>query len=522
MTALRAAARDDAALAAWAGRVRALCAALGWPEAQPLWRRHGACATPAFAAPEGALFTATAINEWAWERACADLRPPRTRRKLAPVGALAGCRGRARPAAAGRRRHGLDRRRHRQPLLAARRAAAGHGRALAGAARHPHRAVTGSNGKTTTRLLLAMAAAAGRVAGGCSTEGVLVGGRTVQGGDYAGPAGARAVLRHPAVQFAALETARGGILRRGLALRRAAVAVVTNVSADHLGEYGVAGVDDIAEAKLTVACALAAAGTAGPGQARARGGTLVLNAAGGLALFAPDHAHPALAAWRARGGSTCRVQAGRLLHARDGALRDLGPADHMPLTLAGAAGFNVKNIAAAVLAAAAGLPPETVRHTLANFGLRPQDNPGRLERHAHRGATVLQDYAHNPDGLAQLLAVARALRPRRLGLLLGQAGNRDDAALVDLAREAAAAKPDRIVLKELPLMLRGGPPGEVPARLLAGLHAAGVVPEHVTFEADEEAAARALLVWAGPGDVVVLPVHTAEVRERLVATLARE
>src|SRR5580704_14994158 len=100
--------------------------------------------------------------------------------------------------------------------------------------------VTGSNGKTTTvRLIAAMAASAGAVPGYSSTEGIFVGARAMSLGDYSGPAGARAVLRCPEVTLAILETARGGILRRGLAVDRADAAVVTNISADHFGEYGV-------------------------------------------------------------------------------------------------------------------------------------------------------------------------------------------------------------------------------------------------------------------------------------------
>ncbi|MDP2007971.1 MAG: Mur ligase family protein [Rubrivivax sp.] len=559
LTALTAAAQDDTALTAWAQRVHALCAALGWPAPQPHAQRHARHATLAFAAPEDTLFTATEVNEWAWERAAlaqgagaADgVTPVQPATDDLPT--LATHFGRRAEAERSR------------PLARLKAAAAARGlpvfddddsvsvgagtgsrawpRAalplamdLPWAALHdvPTLLVTGSNGKTTvTRLLAAMAAAAGRVAGCCSTEGVLIGGQPVLPGDYAGPAGARAVLRHPAVQFAVLETARGGLLRRGLAVRRADAAVITNLSADHLGEYGVDGIGDIAHAKLVVAHALA------------RAGTLVLNgsdtllmdvaartphvqalrAAGRLALFAPAHGHPALVLWRAEGGSTCGASAGRLLHTQAGVAHDLGPVTHMPLTLGGAAGYNTLNIAAAVLAAsAAGLSPDAVRHTLMNFGAQPQDNPGRLERWAHRGATVLVDYAHNPDGLAQLLGVARALqaqRQGRLGLLLGQAGNRDDEALAELARAAAAAAPDIVFIKELPLMLRGRAPGEVPARLAAGLCAAGLAPERIAHEADEEAAARRLLAWVGPGDVLVLPVHTAAVRARLAQTLAR-
>jgi UDP-N-acetylmuramyl tripeptide synthase len=413
----------------------------------------------------------------------------------------------------------------------------------------PTALVTGSNGKTTTvRLLAAIAAAAGVRPGYCCTEGVFVAGQALDTGDFSGPAGARAVLRHPAVDLAVLETARGGLLRRGLAVAHAQVAVVTNISADHLGEYGIAGVEDIAEAKLVVARAL-------QGGPQAPGGTLVLNggdavlmavaartphvqalsAAGRVALFARDDEHPTLVALRqasihgagfgnsaGNSASTCGVRDGRLRWSHGGACTDLGAVASFPLTLSGAAPQNADNIAAAVLAAQAlGLPETAIRQALATFGAQAQDNPGRLERWAHRGATVLIDYAHNPDGLAQLLAVARTLLPPggRLGLLLGQAGNRDDAAIVELARTAAAARPDRVVIKELPEMLRGRLPGAVPALIEKTLRTAGLDGSRVALQADEATAALALLAWARPGDVLVLPIHTQAVRERLAQAL---
>ena len=573
LTALSAAAQDAAALAAWAERVRGLCAALGWPDPCSRAHRNAQGTTLAFAAPDDLLFTATEVNEWAWERSAATggALVSEGRQIIQPetddLPALT---------AWFRARAGGE---HSPPLARLRHAAAARGVPIfedddtvslgagAGSRSWPRAAlplpmdvpwaalhdvpcllVTGSNGKTTvTRLLAFLAGNAGIGAGWCSTEGVWVAGRPVLHGDYAGPAGARAVLRHRGVQLAVLETARGGILRRGLALRRADAALVTNVSADHLGEYGVASVEDIAHAKLVVARALQAGGTlvlnAADAVLMAVAGTtphvLALRAAGRLALFAGDHAHPLLAEQRQRGGSTCGAHAGRLLLTHCGADTDLGAVAAMPLTVSGSAAYNVENIAAAVLMAlAVGLPVAALCEGLLQFGTRPQDNPGRLERWQHRGATVLVDYAHNPDGLAQLLGVARALlsaaasanasgpglsspaaRPGRLGLLLGQAGNRDDAAITELARTAAAAAPDRVLLKELPGMLRGRAPGEVPALLERGLRAAGLAPGRVQLEADEEAAALRLLAWAQPGDVLVLPLHTQAVRERLTAAL---
>jgi UDP-N-acetylmuramyl tripeptide synthase len=543
LQALGPAAHDGQAHAAWATRVHALCAALHWPAPEPVVQAHAQGATLAFAAPEDALLTATEINEWAWERSSpADgswvpLQPAnddlqaltaqfsrRAADELSrPVQQLrAAARGRGLPvfedddslsigAGSGSRTWP--------------RAALPLPMDVPWAALHdvPTVLISGSNGKTTcTRLLAAMAQAAGRQAGYSSTEGVWVGGLQASAGDYAGPAGARAVLRHAGVDFAVLETARGGILRRGLAVVRADVAVVTNISADHLGEYGIDNVQDIAAAKLALAHPV---GTRG---------TLVLNGADAVlmqgaarvgavkALFAAEHDHPALAAHRAHGGTTCGVANGQLLLHAGGTANDLGAVAGMPLTLGGAAAFNIDNIAACVLAGhATGLPLNAMRSVLQRFGSTALDNPGRLERWPWRGATVLLDYAHNPDGLAQLLSVARALKPQRLGLLLGQAGNRDDAAIAELARVAAGFQPGRVVVKELPGMLRGRAVGELPALIESTLLAAGLSAHQVQHHADELEAAQALLAWAEAGDVLVLPIHTAAVRTALAQVLSR-
>jgi UDP-N-acetylmuramyl tripeptide synthase len=546
------AAMDGATHGRWVAQVVSMCSALGWPAPMPRVHQGAASVSLAFAAPPAALFTATEVNEWAWERAAAEhaghaqagfaLAQPATEAAAAHFQRRAAAE-RSRPLELLRE----SAQRRDLPWLEDDdtvsigegafcrvwpRAAVPLPMDVPWPALHavPKILVSGSNGKTTTtRLLAAMAARAGFMPGLCSTEGVQVGSRTVATGDYAGPAGARAVLRHPQVTAAVLETARGGLLRRGLAVQRADVAVITNVSADHLGEYGIETVEDVAEIKLVLAHAVA------------RGGTLVLN--GGdrtllrvaaqlphaqvarWAVFGREHDTPILQTVRDHQGSTCGAHEGRLLLSHLGHRHELGAVADMPLSLGGTAGFNVENLAAAALAAALmGWPLQAVQEVLHAFGREPQNNPGRLQRFTHRGATVLLDYAHNPDGLAQLLSVALALRPpqgpSRLGLLLGQAGNRDDEAIAELARTAAAFRPDRVLLKELPQMLRGRAPGSVPAQLEAALLDAGQVAASVSHQHDEEAAARELLAWAEPGDVLVLPLHTAEVRERILQLLA--
>jgi UDP-N-acetylmuramyl tripeptide synthase len=335
------------------------------------------------------------------------------------------------------------------------------------------------------------------------------------------------VLQHPAVTAAVLETARGGLLRRGLAVQRADVALVTNISPDHLGEYGIDTADDLAEVKLIVAHAVVDRGT------------LVLNAddpvlmaaaerlpharAARHALFAMDADHARLQACRAAGGSTCGVRAGRLSVWHAGTTHDLGRVQDFPLTLGGAAAHNTQNAAAAALAAAVlGWPAQAMAEVLQHFGASPADNPGRLERWQVRGATVLVDYAHNPEGLAQLLQVARTLASGRLGLLLGQAGNRDNAAIAALAQAAAQAHPDLVVVKDLPDMLRGRAPGEVPALIAYALQAAGLPDDRWQHDPDETTGARRLLDWARPGDVLALPMHSAAGRARLALWLTRE
>ncbi|MBS0462593.1 MAG: Mur ligase, partial [Proteobacteria bacterium] len=384
--------------------------------------------------------------------------------------------------------------------------------------------VTGTNGKTTTvRLLAAMTRAHGWATGHSCTDGLFVEGRQIASGDYSGPAGARAVLRQPDVQCAILETARGGILRRGLAMQRAQAAVVTNLSADHYGHYGIYGLDDLARVKLTVARVLD------------RGGLLVLNADDptlrphaadvtcAIAWFALDHDHPLLVSHRAAGGATCGVRDGRVVLGVGGTVQDLGAVADMPLSVGGAARYNVANLLAATLAATAlGVLAATIAEVLARFGSAHADNPGRLQRWALAGVEVWMDYAHNPDGLQSLLdVVGAATRKGRLGLLLGQAGDRNDADIRELARIAAHYRPDHVVLKDMPAFMRGRAPGEVASILREALAESGIPATATAYADDEERGARALLHWAQPGDILVLPVHGKAARTQVSILLDR-
>jgi len=565
---------NDALLDAWRARVARARAYLGW-DAQPGFaaRVHAGGASLALAAPSDALFTATEVNEWALCAALCALDGVRWSGLEAQLAAAA-LEDAADAAsfippvleerAALSRFERLAAREARPQLRALLAAASVHGlpyvlddevltlgagvggrdfalSALPAVEEVPWQAlrglptalVTGSNGKTTTvRLIAACAEAFGwRPAAYCCTDGVFAGAQVLASGDYSGPEGARRVVRERTARAAVIETARGGILRRGIAVSGAQVALVTNVSADHFGEYGIDDLEALTDVKLSVAGALSDEGT------------LVLNAddaqlarrAAGLAgrfghdpargWFALDADLPALCAHRARGGATCGVRVGRLVLHRGSAQHDLGEIASMPLTAGGSATYNIANLAGAALAAAAlGIPPATIAGVFARFGSSVADNFGRLMHFERAGVRILVDYAHNPEGLKGLLRVAEHLRggSGRLGLLLGHAGNRQDAELEALAAAAAEFHPSLTVIKENEAHLRGRPPGEVPRLIHAALLRAGIDAASLQVRMSELEAVQAALEWAQPGDVLAMPVHSAAARAAVVTLLSDE
>ena len=547
-----------AVLGAWAERVSLARQELRWPDAPAIALAHAYGASLALAAPVDQLFTATEVNEWALAASLAEREPARAAALIdalaaeqpeetePPVleapGALLRLRRRAAREADPRLRALVSTAAARRlPWLA-------DDDALtlgAGAGAHswptselpdpaeldwtrisgvPTAIVTGTNGKTTVvRLLAACATATGRTTGYCCTDGVFIAGEALGTGDYSGPAGARRVLRDARVDAAVLETARGGILRRGLAVSRADVAVITSIAADHFGEYGVHDLDGLAHVKLAVARALDDQGLL---VANADDPVLVRSAptAGKpLGWFAQDADAPLLAAHRQANGATAGVRAGRLVLHPAGREHDLGAIAAMPLAAGGHSHFNVANLATAALGAAGlGVDPASIAAVFARFGADPADNAGRLMRYELGGLNLIVDFAHNPAALAGLADFAQHLRGgARLALLLGQAGNREDADIDSLAEVAASARPDLVVVKELASYLRGRSGGEIPALLRGALARAGIGRERVADAADEDEAVRMALAWSRPGDVLVLPLHSRDGRAHALALLER-
>jgi len=369
--------------------------------------------------------------------------------------------------------------------------------------------VTGTNGKTTTvRLVAAMARAAGRVAGLTCTDVISVEGEVIDRGDFSGPGGARTLLRDRRVELAVLETARGGILRRGLAVRRADAALVTNVAADHLGDFGIGDLDALADAKMVVTRVV------GPG------GRVVLNADDPrLVARAGRTAAPVI--WFSldpERSPACRLAAGEsawVLHGealerwQSGGRQHMAHVDDIPIAFGGAARHNVANaLAALALGSALGLPEDLMLRGLRAVRGTPEDNLGRGNVLALGGVTILLDYAHNPHGVAALRGIVASLLARRRLILLGQAGDRDEESIRDLARAAWSLSPDRVVIKELPEMLRGRELGDVPAILEDELRRLGAGDDVIARAANELDAVEQALAWARKGDLLVLLVHT--------------
>jgi UDP-N-acetylmuramyl tripeptide synthase len=560
---------DATRIAGWRARVERAAKHLGWPMTRTVARMHASGVTLALSAPEDELFVAVEVNEWAliatlierdpgravalepaWSAYAREAAPSNSplESEIEPLVEESRALARFERLAALERRNvfrsvleratqlGLSHRVEESRLVLGSGAGAYSVDPGATTPEHipwgairdvPTVLVTGSNGKTTTvRLIAACAREHGWQAGYNCTDGVFIADEAVERGDYSGPAGARRVLDDPRTQAAVLETARGGILRRGITVQRAQAAVVTNVSPDHFGEYGIHDLDGLAQVKLSVAAALAPSGllilnaddTALRAQVPALAGRY-----GAVPHVAWFSATADLAAGGERGAPTCSLREGRLHLDQGGAGHDLGAIEAMPLTMGGLARYNVANLAGAALAAVAlGIAPATVRTVFARFGSRAADNPGRLMRFEVHGVTVLLDYAHNPDGLSGFLSVARDLRRggSRLGVLLGTAGNRLDGDIEELARVAARFRPDLIVVKENEAQLRGRAPGEVPRILATELRRQGVAEASLLLADNELEAARRALDWARPGDVLALPVHSMSAREAVLALLA--
>jgi cyanophycin synthetase len=338
--------------------------------------------------------------------------------------------------------------------------------------RIPVIAVTGTNGKTTTvRLTAHILKTAGQRVGMTDTNGVYINGRQIDSGDCSGPRSARSVLMHPDVDAAVLESARGGMLREGLAFDRCQVAVVTNVgSGDHLGLNYITTVEDLAVLKRVIVLNVAESGTA------------VLNAAdpavvrmadmcpGAITYFALDKNLPVMATHLAHGKRAVYVEDGHIV-AQEGHNKIRLPLKDVPLTGGGTIGFQIENVLSCVASTwAIGTPWQAIAQGVNTFVSDASSAPGRFNTFDYKGATVIADYGHNPDAIAALTTAVEGMPAKRRSVVISGAGDRRDE---DITQQTAILGRvfDDVLLYE-DACQRGRADGEVLGLLRKGLDGA--------------------------------------------------
>jgi cyanophycin synthetase len=392
-------------------------------------------------------------------------------------------------------------------------------------ARIPVVAVTGTNGKTTTVRMIGQVLQQGGMRVGMScTDGVFIGGKLAYAADASGPRSAEMVLDDPTVEAAVLETARGGIVRRGLGYDRADVAVVTNITADHLGADGIDDLDELIHVKALVA------------EEICDGGSVVLNAddpaVAALADRAAVRAHgpvirffsvcpdnPVIERHKASGGFCYEVIDGQLTETEAGAVRPLLAVAQLPGAFGGLAPHVLANALAAVAACrAAGVSVKDCKRGLTTF-LPGEVNPGRASVFLVGSSPAVVDYGHNA---AALDATGRFVTAVWGGASAVAAvtlpGDRRDDLVVQTA-EAIARWFGTVVLYE-DSDKRGRAPDEMLSLISGGLRAAR--PDiRCEFAENPADALRAAVALARGGPVLFLYEKLALAHDALQAVCAQ-
>jgi UDP-N-acetylmuramyl tripeptide synthase len=513
----------------WESCVRKMLDSVGWENEFMTHRFLSGGVSLAFSAPIDGLYAATAINEWAWtciESGASDGSIPEFEEQVVQIKML--ITEESNPDLCRLEQAARDRG---IPFLwDDDEVSLGHGIASKSWAFRglpdpealewhdfheiPVGIVTGTNGKTTTvRLARHILQSMGRNVGLSSTEWIAVNDRIIDRGDWSGPGGARAVLRQNDVDTAILETARGGLLRRGLGVNKADVALITNISEDHLGDYGSRNLEELLDIKWMLTRAVE------------EQGALVLNAddlllveksaqfEGKVVWFSLDAANQRVASHIGVGGMAFVLDNEYLVRLCGEENTQICSVHDIPIAIGGAARHNLANaLAAAALCCCLGASLEDVRRGL--ISMSQESNPGRSNIYDLNGIKVLVDFAHNPAAMKAIFDTARALPAKRRMLSFGQAGDRPDPLIREMVQCAWSSGLDGIIVSELEAYHRGRSYGEVYGVIRDELMACGAGDEQIRHFDEELDSLQAALDWANPGDLVIMlalggnvPIH---------------
>ena len=375
--------------------------------------------------------------------------------------------------------------------------------------RIPVIAVTGTNGKTTTvRLTAHIMTSSGLRVGMTNTDGVYVNGQQIDSGDCSGPRSARNVLMHPDVDAAVFETARGGLLREGLAFDQCQVAVVTNVgSGDHLGLNYITTLADLAVLKRVIVQNIADDGVAVLNAADPIVAAMAEKRSKNVTFFTQDKNHPVMATHRARGQRVVYVENGDLVCFEREEQQRI-PLQQAPITRSGSIGFQVENVMASVAAAwGCNVPWQAIRAGLASFRNDADNAPGRFNVFDYRGATVIADYGHNPDAMLALVNAVDKIDAKRRSVVISGAGDRRDEDIRQQTEILGDAFDDVILYQDQ--CQRGRADGEVVALLRQGLIRARRTT-HVEEIRGEFLAIDTALAKLQPGDLCLILIDQVE------------
>ncbi len=364
-------------------------------------------------------------------------------------------------------------------------------------------AVTGTNGKTTTiRLISHILGLNGKNVGMTSTDGIVIGNRTILEGDYSGPEGAKIVLMDPSIDHAVLEVARGGIIRRGLGYEESDVAVVTNITQDHLGEGGIDTLEDLTRLKGTLVETVKPTGYTVLNADDELVMTLIEKAQGMVILFSLDPDNPELKKHRENGNVIVTLIDGSLIIQKGSLVSTVADVTEIPLTLGGNAHFNVSNTLAAVAAAyALGLNEKQIRAGVISFSPSIGQSPGRMNIIDMGTFKVMVDYSHNVGAVKATGQMLPFVAPGKKIRMACGTGNRRTQDIIDFGASLAEFY-DHIVITDTDP--RDRTPGETSKLVREGLIKAGFSKENIDIVIDGREATQQALKMASDGDIVVL------------------
>lgn len=376
--------------------------------------------------------------------------------------------------------------------------------------RVPIVAVTGTNGKTTTvRMISHIMKTAGRRVGMTTTDGIYIDGTQIMAGDMSGPTSAKMVLKNPTINYAVLETARGGILRSGLGFDRCDIAVVTNITSDHLGLQGIETLADLARVKAVVP------------QSVFRDGKSVLNAdnewtaemsrtaRGEILYFSMDEDNPIVREHLRNKGRAVilrQVSAGEMITIIENRREtSLLLASQIPATFDGRLRVNIANALAAVTAALADdVQLEYIRQAMRTFTSSFYQTPGRFNLLEFQGRRIVMDYCHNIAGLESMADFVKRMEPTRSIAVISMPGDRLDDDITAFGKLAGTTF-DELVIRE-DANTRGRPAGEIAARLKAAAMDSGLSESAVTIMLEEIDAVKAAVERSQRDDLVILMI----------------